>query len=71
MDVSIFAFEQRVSVIRQGLFKKGGLLSKATPPTVEELQAGLEAAWGSIDDFIFPRLQTHKRDSQPAANQIR
>lgn len=56
MDVSVFAFEQQVSPVRQGLFKKGGLLSKPTPPSTEELHAGLDAEWVRIDDFIFPRL---------------
>ena len=40
MDVSIFAFEQQVSLIRQELFKKGGLLSKPTPP-----ERGGAAGW--------------------------
>ena len=60
MDVSIFAFEQQVSLIRQELFKKGGLLSKPTPPSAEELQAGLDAALGRIDDFVFPRLSASR-----------
>ena len=60
MDVSIFAFEQQVSLIRQELFKKGGLLSKPTPPSAEELQAGLDAALGRIDYLVFPRLSASR-----------
>ena len=56
MEISILAFEVNVGLVRQGLFRKVGMLSKPFAPTLDELDQGLRDVWQPVVSALESRL---------------
>ena len=54
---SMLAFEINLKLVRTELSTKKGFFSAAKPPTTDELHAGVQELWNSVDTFVYPKIQ--------------
>ncbi|MDG2267940.1 MAG: hypothetical protein P8L69_03340 [Alphaproteobacteria bacterium] len=57
VQIAMLAFEINLKLVRTELSTKKGFFSAAKPPTTDELHAGVQELWNSVDTFVYPKIQ--------------